>query len=551
MVSPRFRAALIRASATLTAAVLTLVGPLLGAESAQAVEPDAQRVGNVAAWGDREPANDHQESGGATGDNFYGQQDVPADLATLEITAVAASRRNSMALDAAGHIHVWGDPGNAENGTSTAPPAELASQRVTAIDTNTGWLVARTDDGKVHTWGSETAPGGTLAAPSSLAGKNVTTVSAGLLHGLALTDESGGKVYGWGANTYGETTVPVAAQSNVVAISAGWHGSLAVKSDGSLVYWGYNSGTADALAQLPAVDSGHTFVGAALGDNQAVAFDDAGKGYAWGWDSYGAATIPAALSGKQIVSVASGERMSAAVTSEGAVVTWGYDGFTGTGSDTTDFAYVPSTLTAPITQVDVGVTHVVARIRPDLSSVTAPTITGSARVGGTLTAKAGTTSPAATGATYRWLRNGADLAATGATYKPVAADVGKRISLRVTLTKDGYGALTRTSATTAVVVRPSTTRASGTTAKTRKVALTVRVSSSGVLATSLDGTCAVLRGAKSSSLRAVGACTVKDGKAAVALKSQPTGRTYYAVRFEGIVNKVARSTSTPFSLVIR
>jgi hypothetical protein len=47
------------------------------------------------------------------------------------------------------------------------------------------------------------------------------------------------------------------------------------------------------------------------------------------------------------------------------------------------------------------------------------------------------------------------------------------------------------------------------------------------------------------------AVTSGDGKAAVALKSQPTGRTYYAVRFDGIANKVASSTSTPFSLVIR
>jgi len=551
MVSLRFRPALIRASATLTAAALTLVVPVLGAGIAAAAEPDAQRVGNVAAWGDREPANDHQESGGTTGDNFYGQQDVPADLATVDVSAVAASSRNSMALDTTGHVHVWGDPGNVANGWSTAPPAELASERVTAIDTGTGWMIARTDDGIVHTWGTSTGPADTFAVPNTLAGKNVTAVSAGFVHALALTDESGGKVYAWGANTWGETTVPVAAQSNVVAISAGWHGSLAVKSDGTLVYWGYDPGDATSLALLPTVDVGHTFVGAALGDNQAVAFDNAGKGYAWGWNSYDAATIPAALTGKQIVSVASGERMSAAVTSDGAVVTWGYDGYTGTGSATSDSAYVPSTLTAPVTQVDVGVSHVVARIRPDLAGATAPAITGSARVGSTLTAKAGTTSPSATGVSFRWLRNGAELAATGATYKPVSADVGKRLSVRVTQTKDGYGSLTRVSAQTAVVVRSSTTKASGTTSTPRKVTLTIRVYSSGVLAANLDGRCAVLRGTKSTSLKSVSACTVKDGKGAITLTSQPTGRIYYAVRFDGITNKIAKSTSTPFSLTVR
>lgn len=529
-----------------------LVGPFLGAGPAEAAEPDAQQVGNVAAWGDRDAANDHEEIGGTTGDNFYGQQDIPAGLSTLDVSAVAASGRNSMALDTAGHVHVWGDPGNAANGWSTAPPAALADQHVTAIDTGTGWMIARTDDGTVHTWGTSSGPGDTFAVPSSLSGKYVTAVSAGFVHALALTDESGGKVYAWGNNTWGETTVPVAAQSNVVAISAGWHGSLVLKSDGTLVYWGYNSGDASSLTLLPTVDVGHTFVGAALGDNQAVAFDDAGKGYAWGWNSFDAATIPASLAGKQIVSVDSGERMSAAVTSDGAIVTWGYDGYTGSDVGGNNSAYVPAGLaTAHVTQIAVGVSHLVARIQLDLGGVTAPTITGSARVGSTLTAQAGTTSPAATGATFRWLRNGAELAATGATYKPVSADVGKRLSVRVTQTKDGYGSLTRTSATTGVVVRSSTTKASGTTSKPRTVVLTVRVYSSGVTATSLDGPCSVRRGAKSSSLRVVAPCTVKDGKAAVTLKSQPTGRTYYAVRFGGIANKVAGSTSSTFSLVIR
>jgi hypothetical protein len=199
----------------------------------------------------------------------------------------------------------------------------------------------------------------------------------------------------------------------------------------------------------------------------------------------------------------------------------------------------------------VGVAHVVARIRPDLASGAAPAISGSARVASTLTATAGTSSPAATGATIRWLRDGVDLAASDATYKPVAADVGKRLSVRVTLTKDGFGSLTRTSAETAVVVRSSTTKASGTTTKPRKVALTIRVYSSGVSASSLDGRCVVLRGPRSTSLKVVSACTVKDGKGAVALTSQPTGRTYYAVRFDGMANKIARSTSSPFSLVIR
>ncbi len=44
----------------------------------------------------------------------------------------------------------------------------------------------------------------------------------------------------WGANFSGEATVPLAAQSGVVAITTGFGHSLALKKDGTVVAWGYN-----------------------------------------------------------------------------------------------------------------------------------------------------------------------------------------------------------------------------------------------------------------------------------------------------------------------
>lgn len=85
-----------------------------------------------------------------------------------------------------------------------------------------------------------------------------------------------------------------------------------------------------------------------------------------------------------------------------------------------------------------------------LAATTLPSISGSLRFGGTLTASPGTWSPAATSFTYQWLLDGADVAgATGVTFKPRAGDVGKTVSLRVRAAKSGYSAVFATSAASA------------------------------------------------------------------------------------------------------
>ena len=47
-----------------------------------------------------------------------------------------------------------------------------------------------------------------------------------------------GSVVAWGDNDYGQTTVPVAAQSGVTAIAAGDCHTVALKNDGTVVAWG-------------------------------------------------------------------------------------------------------------------------------------------------------------------------------------------------------------------------------------------------------------------------------------------------------------------------
>lgn len=82
----------------------------------------------------------------------------------------------------------------------------------------------------------------------------------------------------------------------------------------------------------------------------------------------------------------------------------------------------------------------------------APSITGTAQVGQTLTATNGTI----VGGTFtsrQWLRNGSAISgATGATYVPQAADVGKALSVIVTATRSSGGVVTKESARTGLVI---------------------------------------------------------------------------------------------------
>ena len=108
-----------------------------------------------------------------------------------------------------------------------------------------------------------------------------------------------------------------------------------------------------------------------------------------------------------------------------------------------------------------------------------PTVSGTAKVGKTLTAKVKTWSPKPSKLTYQWLRSGSVIAgATKSTYKLTAADKGKKMTVKVTGTKSGYTTVSKTSKATSTIKAGTLKKGSVKVSGTKKVGKTLAAKTS-------------------------------------------------------------------------
>ena len=156
-------------------------------------------------------------------------------------------------------------------------------------------------------WGNNSD--GQLTPPAGLTG--VVAISAGYVYSLAL--KSDGTVAGWGNSYY---ATPPVGLSNVVAIAAGLFHSLALKSDGTVVGWGDSS-----FGRLPPPAGLSNVVAIAAGYEHSLALKSDGTVVGWGDNTYHQTNVPAGLTG--VVAIAAGFYHSLALKSDGTVVTWG------------------------------------------------------------------------------------------------------------------------------------------------------------------------------------------------------------------------------------
>jgi hypothetical protein len=179
---------------------------------------------------------------------------------------------------------------------------------------------------------------------------------------------------------------------------------------------------------------------------------------------------------------------------------------------------------------EVGSTELPAAELPAPQASVLPQVTGTPMVGRVLRATTGTWDLPDTAVAVTWLANGAPIAgATATTYVVRPADVGKRLTVRVTATKAGHPDGTARAAATRPVAKAATTTrltaAKKKVASGRKVKLTVRVAATGVTAT---GVVRIYDGR-----RLVKTVQLRDGVAKTRVKVAGKGRHRLVARYAG------------------
>jgi hypothetical protein len=217
-----------------------------------------------------------------------------------------------------------------------------------------------------------------------------------------------------------------------------------LKRDGTVVAWGGDG----AVRVLPAGLSDVVAIDA--GDDHDLALRSNGTVVAWGDNDYKQCSVPKGLGG--VVAIASGHRHSLAVTAAGKLVAWG------------DNTFYQSSVPGPLGEVraaDAGAFFniVLGTLVQKLTSTPTPKISDTTpKVGQVLTANPGTWRPAPVTLSYQWYRGSTAIAGeTTQTYKVQPADVGKKLKVTVTGSRDDYATVSRTSAPTKKVARASLT----------------------------------------------------------------------------------------------
>lgn len=160
------------------------------------------------------------------------------------------------------------------------------------------------------------------------------------------------------------------------------------------------------------------------------------------------------------------------------------------------------------------------------SVVSAPVLSGTARVGATLSGSTGAWSPAPATLTRQWLRNGSPIGgATTASYRATSADAGKRLSLRTTATGPGGSTTVTTPAVT--VAKAGSTAKLVVSGKAKKAVATLRVSTLG----SATGTVTFTAKVRGRSVKVKARLT--GAKATATFKRLPRGKVTVTATWSG------------------
>jgi len=200
--------------------------------------------GSLWAWG--------QNHRGQLGDGTTTERRTPVKIMD-DVIAVSAGSLHTIAITSDGSLWTWGLIGERYQGQHT--PIKILEDTVIA-SAGRNHAMAIKSDGSLWAWGSNSS--GQLGDGTTDAQHepvkvmdDVAYVSAGCLHTMAIRTD--GSLWAWGrggvlGTTFIEIThptpmqpTPIKIMDDVIAVSAGFDSTMAVRSDGSLWAWGVNS----------------------------------------------------------------------------------------------------------------------------------------------------------------------------------------------------------------------------------------------------------------------------------------------------------------------
>jgi alpha-tubulin suppressor-like RCC1 family protein len=230
--------------------------------------------------------------------------------------AIASGNLHSLALKSDGSLVAWGYN---YYGQCDVP----VGNDFVYIAAGSYHNVAIRSDGSLTAWGQNN--NGQCDVPT---GNDFIEAAAGTHHNLAI--KSDGTIVAWGTNTYGQLDVP---SGTFIAVAAGaWH-SVAIRSDGSLAEWGKNSykntfgngyykvaarnASESFLFREPLssfeLPDGNDFIAIATGSYHNLALRSDGSLAAWGYNSDGQCDVPV---GNGFAAISAGDYHSLALRSK-------------------------------------------------------------------------------------------------------------------------------------------------------------------------------------------------------------------------------------------
>ncbi|MBU2695265.1 hypothetical protein [Pimelobacter sp. 30-1] len=375
---------------------------------------------------------------------------------TVEVTAKKAAHADGVATSAPSAAVALGTL------TSSAKPTVSGAVTVGSTVQALEGTWSATPDSYTYRWfqSGTATPIGTgkeLVVPVGAVGKTlsveVTAKRAGHTDGVATSDPTAAVAPGGLVNSAKPT---ISGDLKVGSTVTAGDGTWAPAPDGFTYRW-FQAGSTDAIGTgkdlvIPVGAVGKTLTvevtaaKAGYGNSTAVSDPSAAVGFGT-LTSTAKPTITGAVKVGGTVAAVEGTWSS---TAGSYTYRWFQEGSTDP-IGTTKTLVVPAgafgkKLTVEVTARKLGYTAGVASSDPsaavakgDLANTAAPTITGTAQVGKTVTAEPGTWTPAAEGHTYRWFQDGStDPIGTGKDLVVPAGAAGKKVRVEVTATAAGY-----------------------------------------------------------------------------------------------------------------